>query len=57
MQTSRDYLGELINAADAQGIKVMVYITPDGPGHWHDYGVDWMDNAGYSAYKGDEFMT
>jgi alpha-L-fucosidase len=52
MHTSRDYLGELIDAADAKGIKVMAYITPDGPGHAHDYGVNWMDSAAYSAYKG-----
>jgi alpha-L-fucosidase len=52
MQTGRDYLGELIDAAEPQGIKVIVYITPDGPGHAHDYGVNWMDSAAYSAYKG-----
>ncbi|NQX66498.1 alpha-L-fucosidase [Paenibacillus alba] len=53
MVTQRDYLGELVAAAHAKGIKVIVYITPDPK--WHDrFGYEWMDNAGYRNYKNDQ---
>ncbi|NQX66344.1 alpha-L-fucosidase [Paenibacillus alba] len=53
MGTQRDYLGELIPAARAKGIKVVVYITPDPK--WHDrFGHEWMDNTSYRNYKNDQ---
>ncbi|GLZ29869.1 hypothetical protein Lesp02_20590 [Lentzea sp. NBRC 105346] len=65
--TKRDFLGELIAAADRQGIKVVVYITGDPlwwndnrndqqapPPAWLPYGdTGWLDVRGYQAYKGD----
>ena len=49
--TKRDFLGELLTAAHAQGIRVILYMTNDA--QWHDLnGHEWMDSAAYSAYKG-----
>ncbi|GAA3819667.1 hypothetical protein GCM10022403_061360 [Streptomyces coacervatus] len=49
--TKRDILGELIKAADAKGLKVILYMTDDPK--WHDeQGVETLDSAAYSAYKG-----
>ncbi|GAA4564061.1 discoidin domain-containing protein [Planotetraspora kaengkrachanensis] len=52
-RTSRDFLGELISAANAQGLKVILYMTDDP--QWHNEGLssgDWLDSAAYSTYKG-----
>src|SRR2546423_11749874 len=49
--TKRDFLGELIDAADAQGMKVILYMTDD-PGHHNEGGTEWMNSAAYSKYKG-----
>ncbi len=51
--TRRDYLGELIAAAKAAGIKVIVYITDD-PKHWNE-GSEWLapearDEIGFGKY-------
>ena len=49
--TKRDFLGELITAASAKGLKVMLYMTNDP--QWHDDGGhEWLDSAGFSAYAG-----
>ncbi|MFE7170628.1 glycosyl hydrolase family 28 protein [Streptomyces sp. NPDC057616] len=49
--TKRDFLGELIDAAKAKGMKVVLYMTDDP--QWHDEGGhEWLDSAAYSAYKG-----
>ncbi|HEV7932338.1 MAG TPA: alpha-L-fucosidase [Actinomadura sp.] len=52
--TKRDFLGELITAAKAEGLHVVLYMTDDP--QWHAEGLpagrDWLDSAAYSAYKG-----
>jgi alpha-L-fucosidase len=51
--TNRDFLGELIDAAGARGMKVILYMTDDP--QWHAQGLtsgDWLNSAAYSAYKG-----
>jgi hypothetical protein len=49
--TKRDFLGELISAAKAKGLKVILYMTNDP--QWHDEGGhEWLDSAAYSKYKG-----
>ncbi|MGP8304396.1 discoidin domain-containing protein [Streptomyces inhibens] len=49
--TQRDFLGELITAAKAKGLKVILYMTDDP--QWHNEGGhEWLDSAGYSRYKG-----
>jgi hypothetical protein len=46
--TSRDYIGELVTAAHAKGIKVVTYIAPDLD---HNRNSSLNDTAGYLAYK------
>ncbi len=51
--TQRDFLGELIAAAKAEGIRVVVYITDD-PSHWNE-GAEWLqpaarDEIGFGKY-------
>lgn len=49
--TRRDFLGELITAAKAEGLRVILYMTDDP--QWHnEKGVETLDSAAYSAYKG-----
>jgi alpha-L-fucosidase len=51
--TKRDFLGELITAADAQHLKVILYMTDDP--QWHNEGLpsgDWLNSSAYSSYKG-----
>lgn len=49
--TKRDFLGELIDAASAEGLKVINYMTDDP--QWHNEGGhEWLDSAAYSKYKG-----
>jgi alpha-L-fucosidase len=49
--TKRDFLGELIKAAKAKGVRVILYMTDDP--QWHgEGGHEWLDSAAYSAYKG-----
>lgn len=50
--TKRDYVQELLDAAGAAGIKLIVYINRD-PSHARDGGVEWLDKEAYRAYKGD----
>jgi hypothetical protein len=47
----RDYLGELIQAGKAKGVHVLLYVTDDP--QWNmEKGVETLDSAAYSAYKG-----
>ncbi|MEU4215654.1 discoidin domain-containing protein [Actinoplanes sp. NPDC026623] len=51
--TKRDFLGELITAADTQHLKVILYMTDDP--QWHNQGLpsgDWLNSSAYSSYKG-----
>ncbi|MEU4247734.1 alpha-L-fucosidase [Amycolatopsis sp. NPDC026612] len=49
--TQRDFLGELIAAGRAKGVRVMLYMTDDP--QWHnETGHESLDSAAYSAYKG-----
>jgi len=49
--TERDFVGELITAAKAKGLKVILYMTDDP--QWHNEGGhEWLDSAAYSSYKG-----
>ncbi|MDJ0346230.1 discoidin domain-containing protein [Streptomyces sp. H10-C2] len=49
--TKRDFLGELITAASAKGLKVILYMTDDP--QWHaEGGHEWLDSGAYSSYKG-----
>lgn len=51
--TRRDFLGELIAAGKAKGVHVMLYMTDDP--QWHnEQGVETLDSAAYSAYKGQQ---
>ncbi|HEU4426342.1 MAG TPA: alpha-L-fucosidase [Pilimelia sp.] len=52
--TDRDFLGELVSAANAQGLKVMLYMTDDPQWWWEGLpaGESWFDSAAYSAFKG-----
>ncbi|SHI23984.1 glycosyl hydrolase family 28 protein [Streptomyces sp. 3214.6] len=50
--TRRDFVGELIKAAKAKGLKVILYMTDDPK--WHaEGGHEWLDSAAYSAYQGE----
>jgi len=49
--TQRDFLGELIAAGKAQDVRIILYVTDDP--QWHmEQGVEMLDSAAYSAYKG-----
>jgi hypothetical protein len=49
--TQRDFLGELIAAGQAKGVRVMLYMTDDP--QWHnETGHESLDSAAYSAYQG-----
>ncbi|GGM69753.1 alpha-L-fucosidase [Lentzea pudingi] len=51
--TERDLLGELVRAGRAKGVKVVLYMTDDP--QWHsEQGVQMLDSAAYSAYKGEQ---
>ncbi|MEV4115989.1 CBM35 domain-containing protein [Nonomuraea sp. NPDC049695] len=49
--TKRDFLGELVSAGKAKDVRVILYMTDDP--QWHnEQGVETLDSAAYSAYKG-----
>jgi alpha-L-fucosidase len=49
--TKRDYLKELINAAHAKGIEVILYMTNDA--QWHDFkNHEWFNSKAFSTYAG-----
>ncbi|MET9634637.1 alpha-L-fucosidase [Lentzea sp. NPDC006480] len=51
--TERDLLGELVKAGKAKGVRVILYMTDDP--QWHaEQGVEMLDSAAYSAYKGEQ---
>ncbi|MFI6320126.1 CBM35 domain-containing protein [Nonomuraea sp. NPDC050556] len=51
--TQRDLLGELQAAGKAIGVKILLYMTDDP--QWHnEQGVETLDSAAYSAYKGQQ---
>ncbi|MFL6140652.1 MAG: alpha-L-fucosidase [Labedaea sp.] len=51
--TQRDLLGELVNAGKAKGVRVLLYLTDDP--QWHnEQGVEMLDSAAYSAFKGEQ---
>jgi len=51
--TERDLLGELVQAGKAKGVKVILYMTDDP--QWHnELGMETLDSAAYSAYKGEQ---
>lgn len=51
--TQRDLLGELVEAGKAKGVRIILYMTDDP--QWHnEQGVETLDSAAYSAYKGEQ---
>ncbi|WP_370024898.1 CBM35 domain-containing protein [Planotetraspora sp. GP83] len=51
--TKRDLLGELVQAGKAKGVHIILYMTDDP--QWHnEQGVETLDSAAYSAYKGKQ---
>ncbi|MFI0449865.1 discoidin domain-containing protein [Actinomadura sp. 6N118] len=53
-RTGRDFLGELITAANGQGLRVILYMTDD-PQWWNEglgSGQSWLNSSAYSSYKG-----
>ncbi|HEX6352202.1 CBM35 domain-containing protein [Actinophytocola sp.] len=51
--TQRDILGELVQAGKAKGVRVILYMTDDP--QWHnEQGIETLDSAAYSAYKGQQ---
>ncbi|HEU4423009.1 MAG TPA: CBM35 domain-containing protein [Pilimelia sp.] len=51
--TQRDLLGELVQAGAAKGVKIILYMTDDP--QWHsEQGIQTLDSAAYSAYKGQQ---
>jgi hypothetical protein len=49
--TKRDFLGELITAAHAKNLEVIMYMTNDA--QWHDLNNhEWFDSAAFSKYAG-----
>ncbi|WP_211369938.1 CBM35 domain-containing protein [Nonomuraea turkmeniaca] len=49
--TKRDLLGELVTAGKAKDVRIILYMTDDP--QWHnEQGVETLDSAAYSAYKG-----
>lgn len=50
--TKRDYLRELLDAAEAEGIRVIVYINRDSKNAFHG-GIQWLDREAYRAFKND----
>ncbi len=50
--TERDILGELIRAGKAKDVRILLYMTDDP--QWHgEQGIETLDSAAYSAYKGE----
>jgi alpha-L-fucosidase len=54
--TKRDFLGELITATNAAGLRTILYMTDD-PQWWNEglgSGQSWLDSDAYSDYKGHD---
>ncbi|TDO30180.1 carbohydrate-binding protein with CBM35 doain [Kribbella sp. VKM Ac-2527] len=52
--TQRDFLGELVAAGKAKGVRILLYMTDDPQWHNEVPGVQTLDSAAYSAYKGQQ---
>jgi hypothetical protein len=52
--TQRDILGELVKAGKAKGVRVILYMTDDPQWHNEQPGLETLDSAAYSAYKGEQ---
>ncbi|MEU4291285.1 discoidin domain-containing protein [Kribbella sp. NPDC026596] len=52
--TQRDFLGELVAAGKAKGVHILLYMTDDPQWHNEVPGVETLDSAAYSAYKGQQ---
>jgi hypothetical protein len=52
--TERDILGELVRAGKAKGVRIILYMTDDPQWHNEQPGVETLDSAAYSAYKGQQ---
>ncbi|WP_328988446.1 alpha-L-fucosidase [Kribbella sp. NBC_01245] len=50
--TERDFLGELVAAGKKAGVRILLYMTDDPQWHNEVPGVQTLDSAAYSAYKG-----
>jgi alpha-L-fucosidase len=53
-RTNRDFLGELVSATNAAGLRTILYMTDD-PQWWNEglsSGQSWLDSDAYSDYKG-----
>jgi alpha-L-fucosidase len=50
--STRDFLGELVRAANAAGLHVILYMTDD-PQHHAETGFEYLDYAAYQRYTGD----
>jgi alpha-L-fucosidase len=48
--TKRDFLKELLDAANAEEIQVIVYINRE-PKNWNQCGIVWLDKQAYQDYK------
>jgi alpha-L-fucosidase len=49
--TKHDFLGDLITAAAAQNLRVILYMTNDP--QWHNEGGhEWLDSSAFSSYAG-----
>ncbi|RKP49875.1 hypothetical protein D7Z26_18775 [Cohnella endophytica] len=51
--TKRDFLKEILDAAEPEGIRVIIYINRDSKNAFHG-GVEWLDREAYRDYKNDE---
>ena len=55
-RTNRDFLGELVSATNAAGMRTVLYMTDD-PQWWNEglsSGQSWLDSDAYSDHKGHD---
>jgi alpha-L-fucosidase len=55
-RTNRDFLGELVAAGNAAGLRTILYMTDD-PQWWNEglpSGQSWLDSDAYSDHKGHD---
>jgi alpha-L-fucosidase len=55
-RTNRDFLGELVAAGNAAGLRTILYMTDD-PQWWNEglgSGQSWLNSDAYSDYKGHD---
>ncbi|SFT06757.1 alpha-L-fucosidase [Paenibacillus sp. BC26] len=51
--TGRDYLREMLDAAEAEGIRIIVYINRDSKNAIHG-GIEWLNKEAYRSFKKDD---